>query len=171
MKTADVAAAFLRVSTGPYIDSYQHDGLASSYQALRSCLTTTAGCCCVALVNVPTVPGWPLLYRGPRRMALKPTRGLHGHVYKLEWLYDKSSGSSRREGCVLPLTLESYIARLWLPYDRRWIWWIADPCLVMHAAIGGIGECHRIFSNSFSNCILIFAVIVMLRRRNEDIGS
>jgi hypothetical protein len=31
MKTADVAAAFLRVSTAPYIDSYQHDGLASSY--------------------------------------------------------------------------------------------------------------------------------------------
>jgi hypothetical protein len=31
MKTGDGAAAFLRVSTGPYIDSYQHDRLASSY--------------------------------------------------------------------------------------------------------------------------------------------
>jgi hypothetical protein len=31
LKTGDIAAAFLRVLAGPYIDSYPYDGLASSY--------------------------------------------------------------------------------------------------------------------------------------------
>jgi hypothetical protein len=31
MKTADDAAALLQVLTGPYIDSYRHYGLSSSY--------------------------------------------------------------------------------------------------------------------------------------------
>jgi hypothetical protein len=52
-------------------------------------------------------------------MVLKPTTGLHEHAHKLAWLYNKSRGSSRREGSVLPLTLELFNARLLLTYDRR----------------------------------------------------
>ena len=44
-KTAGVGAAFLQVSTVLYIDFYQHDRLASSYQTFRSYLTITVGCC------------------------------------------------------------------------------------------------------------------------------
>jgi hypothetical protein len=50
-------------------------------------------------------------------MALKLTVGLHVHAHKLAWLYNKSRGSSRREGCVR--ALELFDARLLLTHDRR----------------------------------------------------